>query len=518
MFRRVASRFKASASGTAAAAASASLPDNSAFLSQEEIDSLSPRGMVEILDRFIIGQTDAKKAVAISLRNRWRRRQIKDDGLRGDIMPKNILMIGPTGVGKTEISRRMARITDAPFIKVEATKYTEVGFKGKDVESIIEDLFANAKNKTRRRLERDREDEAMQATYDILYTAYMRAMHVGGAWAADSAASAGNATAAARKVEDEEEDEDDDVVVTPAAATPVAGAAGAATAPKMTFDQFVEKLKAGELDKEIVTIDVTVTPPERKGAGGAADLGMLLFGGAQQKIVQQMRHPIVEALPLAKREVLGKLIDDSAVQVAAKTLCEQEGIVFLDEIDKVVSDSNSSASDVSSMGVQQDLLPLIEGSTVTLKDGTTIETDCILFICSGAFHLAKPSDMIAELQGRLPVRVELQPLTEKEFRRILIEPKFNLLAQQRAMMKTEDVTLEFSDGGIDAIAKVSQKVNSGAQNIGARRLHTIIEMVMDEYSFDFEPHIGKKIVIDEAYVTEKTKSLTVNVDLSKYIL
>lgn len=507
MFKRIAARMCASSSTAAVAAATPTLPDASAFLTQEQLDALSPRGMVEILDRFIVGQTEAKKAVSISIRNRWRRRQITDKGLQADIMPKNILMIGPTGVGKTEISRRMARITDAPFIKVEATKYTEVGFKGKDVESIIEDLYANAKSKTRRRLERDRDEEALKGAQDILYTAYMRQLHVGNTWADPK-------TTQPASNEDEEDEEDEEKPDTTTTAT-----APTDSPAKITFEQFVEKLNSGELDKELVTIDVTVTPPERKGPGGDpfGGMGIFLFGG-QQKVVQQVRHPISEALPLAKREVLNKLIDDTQVAAAAKTLCEQEGIVFLDEIDKVVSDSNSSASDVSSMGVQQDLLPLIEGSTVTLKDGTTVDTDCILFICSGAFHVSKPSDMIAELQGRLPVRVELQPLNEKEFRRILVEPKYNLLAQQQAMMKAENVDIEFSDSGIDALAKVAQQVNAGAQNIGARRLHTIIEMVMDEYSFEFEKYVGTRVVIDDAYVKEKTKSLLTNVDLSKYIL
>ena len=503
------------------------LPESSAFLTKEEIDALSPRGMLEILDRFIVGQTDAKKAVAISLRNRWRRRQITDKGLQADIMPKNILMIGPTGVGKTEISRRMARITDAPFIKVEATKYTEVGFKGKDVDSMIEDLFASAKSKTRRRLERDRDEEATKAAHDVLFTAYMRKQHFAAEAAANAAANAaagGSGAKPTRPAADEDDDDDDDddddaPRPTAAAAKPADGTPAAP--PKMTFDQFVAKLTAGELDTEVVTIDITVAPPQPKAGGGGspADLfGAMFMAGPQAKMVQQASHPIAEALPLAKREALNKLIDDASVAAAAKTLCEQEGIIFLDEIDKVVSDTNASASDVSSMGVQQDLLPLIEGSTVTLKDGTAIDTSCILFICSGAFHVAKPSDMIAELQGRLPVRVELQPLNEKEFRRILVEPKFNLLAQQRALMKTEGVDLEFSDDGIGALARVSQKVNASAQNIGARRLHTILEMVMDEHSFDFEPHVGKKVIIDDAYVTEKTKALTVNVDLSKYIL
>lgn len=427
----------------------------------------SPRQIVGVLDNYIVGQSAAKKAVAISLRNRWRRREVQDKDLQADIMPKNILMIGPTGVGKTEISRRMAKLTDAPFVKVEATKYTEVGFKGKDVESIIEDLFANARTKARRKLEKERSEEAERMAHDMIFTSLTRA--------------------------GEEHAE-------------------------LPQDQYMEKFLQGALNNVIVTVELTVQPPEKAKGNNTAPTMELLFGGEKRKHKQLVRKPVVEAFPLAKSEALQKLVDDAQVATLAKTLTEQEGIVFIDEIDKVVCDAASASADVSSLGVQQDLLPLIEGSTVTLKDGTMVDTDCILFICSGAFHVVKPSDMIAELQGRLPVRVELQALNEREFRRILCEPKFNLLRQQRALLATEKIDLEFTDDGIDALAHVTAKVNGLAQNIGARRLHTVIERVVDDYSFNCDKYEGKAVKVDAAVVNEATKALMANVDLAKYLL
>jgi ATP-dependent protease HslVU ATPase subunit len=431
---------------------------------------MSPRHVVSILDSYIVGQSKAKRAVAIALRNRWRRRQLTDEGLQGDIVPKNILMIGPTGVGKTEVSRRMARITDAPFVKVEATKYTEVGFKGKDVESIIEDLYANAKTKARRRLEVERSEEALQMARDTVFSALTR-QH-------------------------------------------------AEQHGSLTLEAFIAQLP--QLEDVIVTIDISMPAPD-KGPRGGMHLPSVeaLFGMLPEKakrIRQSVTKSVKEAIPLAKQEALDKLVDEQQVLTLAKELAEHEGIVFIDEIDKVVADLSSANADVSSLGVQQDLLPLIEGSTVTLKDGATIATDNVLFICSGAFHMVKPSDMIAELQGRLPVRVELDALTESEFRRILTEPKANLLMQQVALLSTEGIKLEFSEEGISAIARITAQVNGSAQNIGARRLHTIIERVVDEYSFNCDTYSGKSVVVDREVVEKATSQFLSKVDLAKYLL
>jgi len=522
----------------------------------EELAELTPKHIVEILDKFIVGQQPAKKAMAVSLRNRWRRRRLEDKGLQADIVPKNILMIGPTGVGKTEIARRMAKITDAPFVKVEATKYSEVGFKGKDVESMIGDLYVNAKLKARRRLEREREEEAQKVAMDVVYHAYQREASAGITRAGEGGAS-GIATTTevseetANSVANEADAliKDHDAKSGKKSTTTKKGtkskkddeeADAAATAAEnevddfghLTFEAFEAKVAKGELDTVLVTIDGTVPKDQGKGKQGpmspeqAANniLSSLWGGGAEgagensPRVTVKVRQTLKDAIPFAKTEALRKLIDDGSVDRVAKTLCEEEGIIFIDEIDKVVSEQGGQNSDVSSMGVQQDLLPLIEGSQVNLKDGTAIQTDGILFVCSGAFHSVKPSEMIAELQGRLPVRVELQALKEEEFRRILVEPKFNLLKQQQALLKTEGVIVEFPENGINAIAKVTAQVNSSAQNIGARRLHSIIESIMDDFSFDTQQYEGKTVVIDEAHVMSKTKSMLETVDLSKYLI
>lgn len=432
---------------------------------KDELENLSPKRIVEILDNYVVGQKGAKRAMAVSLRNRWRRKQVKDEGLRNDIMPKNILMIGPTGVGKTEIARRMAKITDAPFIKVEATKYTEVGFKGKDVESIIEDLYTNAKTKARRRLEEERAVEADKLSHDVIYTALTRQQ---------------------------------------------------SQFSKLTLEEYLAKFKAGELDNVMVTIEITVQQEQKP----KEPIGMqiVLGGFGERKRRQSVTKDVKEAFTLARVDVLAKLINDSQVSSIARDLAEQEGIVFIDEIDKVVTQQGAYDADVSALGVQQDLLPLVEGSAVNMKDGTTINTDSILFVCSGAFHMAKPSDMIAELQGRLPVRVELQALNEDEFRRILVEPKFNLLMQQQHLLAADGVKVEFPEEGIRALARVTAAVNKNAQNIGARRLHTVIERVMDEYSFECDKYTSEPVVISAKVVEEATKPLLSNIDLAKYLL
>ena len=423
--------------------------------------SLSPSSIVKLLDSYIVGQRDAKKAVAVSLRNRWRRKQLVDEGLKGDVVPKNILMVGPTGVGKTEISRRMAKLTDAPFVKVEATKYTEVGFKGKDVESIIEDLYTAAKSKARRKLEKARDAEATTMARDIVFTALQKKM------------------------------------------------------PALTQEEFDQTAETTLKDLQ-VSIDITISDNE-KPRGTNAQLETL-FGMEKRKFKTRVTKTVREALDLAKQEAFQKLVDEHQIKVEAKSLAEQEGIVFIDEIDKVVSDASSSTLDPGSLGVQQDLLPLIEGSNVTMKDGTVVATDNVLFICSGAFHNSKPADMIAELQGRLPVRVELKALDESEFRRILVEPKFNLLAQQTALLSTENITLTFTDDGISAIAQVTSQVNTNAQNIGARRLHTVIERVLDEYSFDCDKYEGQTVSINSSKVKASTNEMLKNIDLAKFLL
>ncbi|KPI86290.1 putative Heat shock protein HslVU ATPase subunit HslU [Leptomonas seymouri] len=475
-----------------------------------KLDDLSPRAITGILNAYIVGQEDGKKAVSIALRNRWRRRQLHDADLRKEVLPKNMLLIGPTGVGKTEISRRMARITDAPFIKVEATKYTEVGFKGKDVESIIEDLYTNAKLKARRALERERHAEALSMALDTVYSAWSvsRRMQVMNP-PIHTASKAEDATGAAAAAPSSSSSNDET-------------AAASTEALPHTLEYFREHYLEEPVKSAMVAIDITAPQLPSKPKEGSFDLqsvGMLLgLSGEPKRPKITVTKRVVDAVPLATQEALDKLIDEASVNTLARALAEEEGVVFVDEIDKVVSEPSSVNADVSSTGVQQDLLPLIEGSNVTMKDGSVIATDNILFICSGAFHVVKTSDMIAELQGRLPVRVELQALTEKDLRRILTEPKFNLLRQQEEMMKTESIEVIFTEEAVDALAKVTHAVNGQGQNIGARRLNTILERVMDEYSFNCELYEGKKVEITAKIVRDATEKLQKNVSLAKYLL
>jgi ATP-dependent HslUV protease ATP-binding subunit HslU len=430
----------------------------------------SPREIVSELDRFIVGQGDAKRAVAIALRNRWRRLQL-DEKLREEVMPKNILMIGPTGVGKTEISRRLARLAGAPFLKVEATKFTEVGYVGRDVEQIVRDLVEIAIALTR---ERKRKDVQARA-YD-------------------------------------------------AAETRVVDALTGANASASTKETFRKKVRAGEMDDKEIDIEVQASGGgmplfEIPGMPGA-QMGAISIGDIFGKLGQRTktrRVTVKESHEILINEESDKLLDQDALVQEAIHAVENNGIVFLDEIDKITAREGRMGADVSREGVQRDLLPLIEGTSVSTKHGT-VKTDHILFIASGAFHLAKPSDLLPELQGRLPIRVELKPLTREDLRRILTEPEGSLIKQYVALMATEGVTLNFTEDAIDAIADVTVSVNATVENIGARRLQTVMERVLDEISFTAGDRSGETVRVDGDYVRSRVEDLAKNADLSRFIL
>jgi ATP-dependent HslUV protease ATP-binding subunit HslU len=432
------------------------------------VQSFSPREIVSELDRYIIGQDEAKKSVAIALRNRWRRQQLDDD-MKDEVLPKNILMIGPTGIGKTEISRRLSKLAQAPFLKVEATKFTEVGYVGRDVEQIVRDLIEIA-------ITMVREIKRKEVNAQAKLLAEERVL---------------------------------DCLVGPAAGS-------------STKDNFRKKLRNNELDEKVIEIDVQDTGSmptiDLQGGGG---IGMInlndMLGKAMGSKTKKKKITVRDSYEILVNEESDKLIDSDQIISEAKKAVEENGIVFLDEIDKVCARSERVGADVSREGVQRDLLPLIEGTVVNTKHGT-IKTDHILFIASGAFQLAKPSDLLPELQGRLPIRVSLKPLEKEDFKRILTEPEYSLIKQYQALLGTEDVNLEFSESGIESIASLAVHINSTIENIGARRLHTILERVLEDISFSAPDKGGEKLIIDSEYVNSHVDELSKNTDLSKFIL
>ena len=452
---------------------------------------MTPQKIVQELERHIIGQNDAKKSVAIALRNRWRRMQL-DSVMRQEVTPKNILMIGPTGVGKTEIARRLAKLADAPFIKVEATKFTEVGYVGKDVESIIRDLIETAFKMKREEAKEKVTEKAKKLAEDRILDELLPPARVAESKIGFANEPVGDTTATKESKENK------------------------------TREIFRKKIQNGELDDKEIEIKISVMPKSIgvMGPPGMEDMTNQiqdLFSNLSSEKKTTKKMKIKDALKIIKDEEAVSLINEDEIKDRALESVEQNGIVFLDEIDKVCKKSNSSSADVSREGVQRDLLPLVEGSTVTTKYGM-IKTDHILFIASGAFHVAKPSDLIPELQGRLPIRVELKSLEIEDFVRILKEPDCSILKQYVALMKTEDLDLEFEDDAIFRIAEISYRLNEEVENIGARRLHTVMEKLLEDISFDAPTLESKNIKITVERVNDKLGRLVKDKDLSQYIL
>ena len=438
--------------------------------SKSTLNSLSPREIVSELDRFVVGQNKAKRAVAIALRNRWRRQALESD-MKDEVLPKNILMIGPTGVGKTEISRRLSKLAEAPFVKVEATRFTEVGYVGRDVEQIVRDLVEIAISMERTKKRKEVQAQAQKLAEDRVLDALV-----------------------------------------------------GSKASVATRESFRKRLRNGDLDDNEIEVAVSENNQmpsfEIPGMPGA-NVGMIniseMLGKSMGQKPKKKKMSVKESHEILINEESDKLIEQDKIIKSAKNSTENNGIVFLDEIDKISARTDRVGGDVSREGVQRDLLPLIEGTTVNTKYGP-IKTDHILFIASGAFQLAKPSDLLPELQGRLPIRVELDPLNSDDFKRILKEPDNSLIKQYKALLKTENVNLEFTDDGIDTIANIANEVNSTVENIGARRLHTIIERVLDEISFTATDKSGEIVTIDSEYIKKNLGQLAKDTDLSKFIL
>ena len=447
------------------------LPKEDKKKQNSKVSALSPREIVSELDRYVIGQSNAKKAVAIALRNRWRR-QALDEQMREEVLPKNILMIGPTGVGKTEISRRLSKLAQAPFIKVEATRFTEVGYVGRDVEQIIRDLIEIAITLEKEKKRKEVYVKAQLAAEEMVLNSLV-----------------GNKASVATK------------------------------------ESFRKRLRDGDLDNNEIEIEVSDNPSnmqsfEMPGMPGG-NVGMIniseILGKATGQKAKKKKMTVKESHDILIAQESDKMIEQDKIISEAKKSTEDNGIVFLDEIDKISARGDNTGGDVSREGVQRDLLPLIEGTVVNTKHGP-VKTDHILFIASGAFQLAKPSDLLPELQGRLPIRVELNALTEEDYKRILKEPDNSLVKQYVALLRTEKVELEFTNDGIDLLAKVSAEVNSSVENIGARRLHTLLEKVLEDISFTASDRAGEKIIINKKYIEKNLGDLTKDIDLSKFIL
>lgn len=456
-----------------------------------KLDSLTPRQIVEVLDRYVIGQRDAKRMVAIALRNRWRRQQLGPE-MREEIFPKNIIMIGPTGVGKTEISRRLAKLAEAPFIKVEASKFTEVGYIGRDVESIIRDLTEQSvsmvKSSSLEQVQKKADELAEERLLDLL----LPPVRGRAATSRDSSESG-------------------------------SGTGGGTEANDATRSKLKLQLREGKLDKRTVEIEVKergVPVGIISNVGGMEDLESNLrdmLGGLMPGKMKNRVLKVPDAMKFLAQEEAQKLVDMDEITREAVDRVEQSGIVFLDEIDKIAGREKSMGPDVSREGVQRDLLPIVEGSTVNTKYGA-VRTDHILFVAAGAFHVAKPSDLIPELQGRFPIRVELEPLTKEDLVRILTEPRNALVKQYQALLETEGITLDFTKDGLEEIAAIAVQVNDQTENIGARRLFTVVERLLEDVSFNAQELTKKKVVINASYVSEHLKDIVKNQDLSRYIL